>query len=184
MVKYDEVLENAPSDATHYDTGEGCYLKEVNDTLYYIYPKIHKGWHASAHKDGVNSLTRYVCHVRLDTLGFTSYGAARNSSDVGEVYTTGKWFVVDKEDVLLDYSLWEICNELEHPQNEFNRLDAFVSLAHQNAMSQIQRIECEEGCGGFVSEGVLNELTSRFKRALHDKSYLDSFLKLTDVTND
>jgi len=116
-IRYDEVLENAPTDATHYDTGEGCYLKAVKGTLYYIYPKIHKGWHVSAHKDGVQALEMYDYHVRLDTLGFSSYWGARNSSDVGEVYTTGKWFVVDKEDVLLDYSLWKICNELEYPND-------------------------------------------------------------------
>lgn len=55
-------------------------------------------------------------------------------------------------------------------------LDEFISLAHQDAMSHMQKIECDDGCGGFIPEGALNELTSRFKRALQDSNYMNEFL--------
>lgn len=55
-------------------------------------------------------------------------------------------------------------------------LDEFISLAHQDAMSHMQKIECDDGCGGFIPEGALNELTSRFKRALQDNNYMNEFI--------
>lgn len=64
----EEILKNAPDGATHYDTGEGCYLKAVGDALYYMFPNIHKSWHKSHHKDGVSSLEMYDYHVALSSL--------------------------------------------------------------------------------------------------------------------
>lgn len=63
-----DVLDERPEGATHYDTGEGCYLKAVNDTLYYMFPKIHKSWHTSNHRDGVDALHLHKYHVQISEI--------------------------------------------------------------------------------------------------------------------
>lgn len=67
----EQILDDAPRGATHFDTGERCYLCAVNNTLYYMFPHIHRTWNKSNHKDGVAALTKYDYCVPLDQLPAT-----------------------------------------------------------------------------------------------------------------
>lgn len=78
-----DILIFAPIGATHWDTGEHCYLEAVDGVLWYVSftaardfffsPESLKtthgpGWHVSAHKDGVKALTMYSYCVPLTEL--------------------------------------------------------------------------------------------------------------------
>lgn len=68
MMDENEMIKaNAPKGATHWDTGENCYLKAENDCLYYM-PIYLTYWQVSAHKDGVDALEIHSYCVPLSEL--------------------------------------------------------------------------------------------------------------------